>query len=127
MTSTAGLRDYAGKVAVVTGGSRGLGRSMVLGLAAAGADVLVSSRKQEACEEVAALVIEDGQKRSPVLAKLEPLAGGYLALMLKCYFLHNCLSSSTFASQLSCLMASLTSPRGLGCARAVCICAIKSS
>jgi NAD(P)-dependent dehydrogenase (short-subunit alcohol dehydrogenase family) len=42
-----------GKVALVTGGSRGLGREMVLGFAQAGADVVISSRKQEACEELA--------------------------------------------------------------------------
>jgi NAD(P)-dependent dehydrogenase (short-subunit alcohol dehydrogenase family) len=42
-----------GRVVVVTGGSRGLGRSMALGFAAAGADVVVSSRKREACEAVA--------------------------------------------------------------------------
>jgi NAD(P)-dependent dehydrogenase (short-subunit alcohol dehydrogenase family) len=41
---------------VVTGGSRGLGRAMVLGLAEAGADVVVASRKLEVCEEVAAEV-----------------------------------------------------------------------
>ncbi|NUU20268.1 MAG: SDR family oxidoreductase [Streptomycetaceae bacterium] len=42
-----------GKVVVVTGGSKGLGRAMALGFAAAGADVVVSSRKLDACEEVA--------------------------------------------------------------------------
>ncbi|HSS08594.1 MAG TPA: SDR family oxidoreductase [Acidimicrobiales bacterium] len=45
-----------GKVALVTGGSRGLGREMVLGFARAGADVVVASRKQDACDEVAAEV-----------------------------------------------------------------------
>jgi NAD(P)-dependent dehydrogenase (short-subunit alcohol dehydrogenase family) len=43
-----------GKVVVVTGGSKGLGRAMVLGFAGAGADVVVASRKREACEAVAA-------------------------------------------------------------------------
>jgi NAD(P)-dependent dehydrogenase (short-subunit alcohol dehydrogenase family) len=42
-----------GKVVVITGASKGLGRAMALGFAEAGADVVVSSRKVEACEEVA--------------------------------------------------------------------------
>src|SRR5581483_7972464 len=41
------------KVALVTGGSRGLGRAMVLAFAAAGADVVVASRKLESCKETA--------------------------------------------------------------------------
>jgi len=48
-----GDQALAGKVAVVTGGSRGLGRSMVLGFARAGADVVIASRKLDACEELA--------------------------------------------------------------------------
>jgi NAD(P)-dependent dehydrogenase (short-subunit alcohol dehydrogenase family) len=40
-------------VALVTGGSRGLGRRIALGFAGAGADVVVASRKLEACEAVA--------------------------------------------------------------------------
>jgi NAD(P)-dependent dehydrogenase (short-subunit alcohol dehydrogenase family) len=64
MTTPAERFDLTGKVAVVTGGSRGLGRSMVLGLAEAGADVLVASRKQDACEEVAALVTERTGRRA---------------------------------------------------------------
>lgn len=44
--------DLTGKVALVTGGSRGLGREMALAFARAGADVIVSSRKAEACEAV---------------------------------------------------------------------------
>ncbi|MGP0030987.1 MAG: SDR family NAD(P)-dependent oxidoreductase [Acidimicrobiales bacterium] len=42
-----------GKVALVTGGSRGLGRAMALGFADAGADVIVASRKLGNCEAVA--------------------------------------------------------------------------
>jgi NAD(P)-dependent dehydrogenase (short-subunit alcohol dehydrogenase family) len=51
-----------GKIAVVTGGSRGLGRAMVLGFAAAGADVVVASRKLDACEETAAAVRAMGRR-----------------------------------------------------------------
>ena len=46
--------DLTGKVAIVTGSTKGIGRAMVEGLAAAGAGVVVSSRKQELCDEVAA-------------------------------------------------------------------------
>ena len=45
--------DATGKVVVVTGGSKGLGRAMALGFAEAGADVVVASRKLAPCEEVA--------------------------------------------------------------------------
>jgi NAD(P)-dependent dehydrogenase (short-subunit alcohol dehydrogenase family) len=48
--------DLTGKVAIVTGSTKGIGRAMVSGLAAAGASVVVSSRKQELCDEVAAEV-----------------------------------------------------------------------
>ncbi len=50
------LFDLTGKVALVTGGSRGLGRSMVLAFAAAGADVVIASRKLDSCEQLAAEV-----------------------------------------------------------------------
>ena len=48
------LFNFAGKVALVTGGSRGLGRSMAMALAERGADVVIASRKLENCEAVAA-------------------------------------------------------------------------
>lgn len=47
------LFDFSGKVALVTGGSRGLGYRMVKALAERGADVIVASRKLENCESVA--------------------------------------------------------------------------
>jgi NAD(P)-dependent dehydrogenase (short-subunit alcohol dehydrogenase family) len=45
--------DLTDKVAVVTGGSRGLGRSMVIAFAEAGADVVIASRKLDNCEALA--------------------------------------------------------------------------
>jgi len=45
--------DLTGKVALVTGSSRGLGKAIAYGLAAAGADIVVTSRKLEACRAVA--------------------------------------------------------------------------
>jgi NAD(P)-dependent dehydrogenase (short-subunit alcohol dehydrogenase family) len=55
-TSARSLFDLTGKVAIVTGSTKGIGRAMVSGLAAAGASVVVSSRKQALCDEVAAEV-----------------------------------------------------------------------
>ncbi len=59
-------QPLAGKVALVTGGSRGLGRAMVLAFADAGADVVVTSRKLEACQAVAAEVEAKGRRALPV-------------------------------------------------------------
>lgn len=56
------LFDLSGKVALVTGGSRGLGREMVLAFADHGADVIIASRKLDACEAVAALVRAKGRR-----------------------------------------------------------------
>ena len=50
------LFDLSGKIALVTGGSRGLGQQMVMAFAKAGADVVIASRKLDACETVAAEV-----------------------------------------------------------------------
>ena len=60
--------DLSGKVALVTGGSRGLGRSMVLAFAENGADVVIASRKLDACEALAAEVRVDRGARALAVA-----------------------------------------------------------
>lgn len=56
--------DLTGKVALVTGGTRGLGRCMVSALAAAGADVVVTSRNLDACRDVAEQVSKESGRRA---------------------------------------------------------------
>jgi NAD(P)-dependent dehydrogenase (short-subunit alcohol dehydrogenase family) len=58
--------DATGKVVVVTGSSRGLGRAMAVGFARAGARVVVSSRKLPACEEVVEGIVAEGGEASAV-------------------------------------------------------------
>jgi NAD(P)-dependent dehydrogenase (short-subunit alcohol dehydrogenase family) len=59
--------DLTDKVALVTGGSRGLGREMVLAMADCGADVVIASRKLDACQELADLVEQrTGRRALPV-------------------------------------------------------------
>jgi NAD(P)-dependent dehydrogenase (short-subunit alcohol dehydrogenase family) len=60
------LFDMSGKVAVVTGGSRGLGREMVLAFAERGADVVIASRKLDNCQAVADEVRALGRQALPV-------------------------------------------------------------
>lgn len=58
------LFDLTDKVALVTGGSRGMGREMVLAFARAGADVVITSRKKGSCEEVADLVEANTKRKA---------------------------------------------------------------
>ncbi|WP_019663162.1 SDR family NAD(P)-dependent oxidoreductase [Rhodococcoides fascians] len=61
--------DLSGRVALITGGSRGLGKAMAFGLAQAGADVIIASRDFESCQ-VTAKEIEDatGRRAFPIAA-----------------------------------------------------------
>ena len=78
------LFDLTGKVAIVTGSSRGIGRASAIELARHGARVVISSRKQEACEAVAAEInAEFGEGRAIAIAasisdkaQLEALVAG---------------------------------------------------
>ncbi len=66
MNNPASLFDLTGKVAVVTGGSRGLGREMVLAFARSGADIVIASRKLQNCEAVADEVRSLGRRATAV-------------------------------------------------------------
>jgi NAD(P)-dependent dehydrogenase (short-subunit alcohol dehydrogenase family) len=76
------LFDMSGRVAVVTGGTRGLGLVMVHAFASAGADVVVVSRKADACDEVAATLCAVGVRAAGYAChmgrwgELEPLVDG---------------------------------------------------
>ncbi|MCM2534287.1 SDR family oxidoreductase [Neobacillus pocheonensis] len=54
------LYNIKGKTAIVTGGGRGLGEQMALAFAEAGANVVVCSRKLEACQEVSEKLVKQG-------------------------------------------------------------------
>jgi NAD(P)-dependent dehydrogenase (short-subunit alcohol dehydrogenase family) len=72
--------DLTGKVALITGGSRGLGREMALAFAAAGADIAVVSRKLDACEATAGEIEALGRRALPLACHvgrwdaIEPMA-----------------------------------------------------
>ena len=65
------LFDLTGRTAIVTGGSRGLGRAMALGFAKAGANVVIASRKIESCQAVVAEVEALGAQGLAVATRMQ--------------------------------------------------------
>lgn len=90
------LFDLSGKVAVVVGGTSGIGLAMAVGLAEAGADVVATSRRQEQVDEAATLIQSKGRRALRVTsdvgdrASLQALLDATLKEFHKVDILINC-------------------------------------
>lgn len=69
-----GMFDLTGKVAVVTGASRGIGEAIAAAYARQGAEVVVSSRKLDGCEAVARRINEAGGKATAIACHIGDMA-----------------------------------------------------
>lgn len=68
------LFDLTGKVAIVTGGGKGIGKSIAIGFAQQGANVVVCSRSQAELEQVARKIREIGQKALPFVLDMTQIS-----------------------------------------------------
>jgi len=93
---TTNIFDLEGKIAVVTGGTSGIGRALSLGLADAGADVIASARREEQLGETASEIEKRGRKTLRIAsdvcdrASLERLLAATLDSFGKVDILVNC-------------------------------------
>ena len=64
------LFSLEGKVALITGSTKGIGKAIAEQMARHGAKVVISSRNQDACDEVAAAISAEGGEALPIACNM---------------------------------------------------------
>lgn len=64
------LFDLTGKTALITGSTKGIGKAIAEHMAQSGAHVVISSRKEDACREVASQIQQQGGLATPIPANI---------------------------------------------------------